>query len=203
MSAYTFFDQFERNVVPVLAVGALEKEGDRTFFDTCLTKEQREDAVTELIGIGRKKKETYQVFARHIHQIFRRLRIAIDNHVVLTLLKGCITDDEYTKVHLFWFTNAVATNTLNRNHEPETLDDFCLGLEMMKGPKEATESKDSRDHSSSSKDKSSSSSEKSTRKQYCKHCKKMVLHSSDEHVECSYCHKFGHDKGTCHTFQKD
>ncbi|KAG0350163.1 hypothetical protein BGX24_008221, partial [Mortierella sp. AD032] len=125
---------------------------ERTFFDACLTKEQREDAVTELIGIGRKKKETYQVFARRIRQIFRRLRIATDNHVVLTLLKGCITDDEYTKVHLFWFTNAVATNTLNRSREPETLDDFCLGLEMMKGPKEATDNKDSRDHSSSSKD---------------------------------------------------
>ncbi|KAF8925142.1 hypothetical protein BGZ47_003470 [Haplosporangium gracile] len=218
MSAYTFFDQFERNVVPVLAKGAFEKDGhiylaqlvqddacqealQRAFKKTHNPK-QREEAVSELLAIGRKKVETYELFARRVRQIFHRLRIVTNDQVVLTLLKGCVTDDEYDRVNLFYQNNALKAGIANPGEEPRTLSDFCAALERMSGPKNAKDYKDVKDHVSGSKSKPPTS-EKSNRKQFCKRCDKMVFHSTEEHVDCRYCRKAGHKEADCHARKKD
>jgi len=181
---------FEKSVTPstVVTLDLLET----TFFEHCLSSAERENAVTELLQLGRQAKESFEQFAGRILTIMRRLRIQEDNQLVLALIKGCLSASYLNQVYV-WHNMlnppAPGTSTL-----PKTYKDFCAALSKIPGPEEVRIDRKSDD--------TMSSSNKDTRK-FCKTCNKQTNHVTKDHVECGYCTKPGHTREECHTRKKD
>ncbi|KAG0248978.1 hypothetical protein BGZ95_007765, partial [Linnemannia exigua] len=165
---------------------------ERVFFDTCLTKDERAKAVDELLKIGRKKTETYQLFSARILQIMRRLHIDGNDNMTLNVVKNCLPAETLNMVR-----RAHNEMMLSQNKpigKPNTIEEFCAALGELEGPDTARDSDPA--------ERGGMSASKNTN-QFCETCNKETNHSTNEHVNCEYCRKAGHTDKECHTRKRD
>jgi len=152
---------FERTVTPDTVI--TEAFLGKIFFETCLTKTQREAAVTELLSIGRKKTETWVRYSQRILQITKRLQVQSDNHLVLHLIKASVPHTQLTTIQL-WHNWLQPPKDRSNPSQPETFEEFCRALALVSGPEDVKE-EDSTEGTSSSQN-----------KKFCRKCNKDTNH---------------------------
>jgi hypothetical protein len=189
---------------------------EQTFIDVCMTQHERERSVEELMKIGRIPGESFEKFAQRVRRLSKSHRIERNSSVVLACLKKCVTGDQMNMVNNFYL-HAVKNA---RTHIPETIDDFCTALEKLNGPDDARDSfdysqyleeeerrknksRDQRDNRDNRDRRDHRNRRDNHAKQYCDKCHKNTNHHTDDHVECDYCKKTGHEEKDCHTKQRE
>ncbi|GJJ71807.1 hypothetical protein EMPS_04164 [Entomortierella parvispora] len=158
----------------VLTVDYLE----RTFFETCLTIEERENAVTTLTKFGRLAGEPYSHYAHRIARATKLFRSTRDSNR-----------------NTYW--------TTHKQHQCQTLQllslIFCIALGKLTGPAGAREN-----FSAPVMPTTNSHAAKAESKQmWCDKCNKNGNHVSKDHISCDYCNKLGHKKDACRARQND
>ncbi|GJJ75094.1 hypothetical protein EMPS_07452 [Entomortierella parvispora] len=181
----------------VLTVDYLE----RTFFETCLTIEERENAVTTLTKFGRLAGEPYSHYAHRIARATKLFRVQDNNDVVLTLLRQGLASSEMDTVNTRFQSQYVLDNPQATSvpDTPIAIADFCIALGKLTGPAGAREN-----FSAPVMPTTNSHAAKAESKQmWCDKCNKNGNHVSKDHISCDYCNKLGHKKDACRARQND
>ncbi|KAG0282995.1 hypothetical protein BGZ97_008744 [Linnemannia gamsii] len=179
---------------------------EQTFIDVCMTQHERERSVEELMKIGRILGESFEKFAQRVRRLSKSHRIERNSTVILTCLRKSVNHNQMDMVNSHYL-HAVKNA---RTHTPETIDDFCTALEKLNGPTDARVDfnysqylEEEERHKNKSRDQRDNRDNRDCRnkhtKQYCKKCRKNTNHHTDDHIECDYCKKTGHDEKDCHT----
>ncbi|GJJ75097.1 hypothetical protein EMPS_07455 [Entomortierella parvispora] len=155
----------------VLTVDYLE----RTFFETCLTIEERENAVTTLTKFGRLAGEPYSHYAHRIARATKLFRVQDNNDVVLTLLRQGLASSEM--------------DTVNTRFQSQYLTGPAGARENFSAPVMPTTN--------------SHAAKAESKQMWCDKCNKNGNHVSKDHISCDYCNKLGHKKDACRARTND
>ncbi|KAG0201268.1 hypothetical protein BGX31_003856, partial [Mortierella sp. GBA43] len=148
-----------------------------TFYDVCLTEEEKANAMKELTTLGRRKGETWRGFAERVRIVARQNR-ALDNDLMLQPLTRSLPDD--IQRHLQVWLKCEQRSIF------KTVAEFCNCLQEVPGPTNLQEESSPTTLATSS-----------TATYFCQICNINATHSTDGHKECSSCNRVGHSTEDC------
>ena len=197
-----FQDQLQK------AFGKLEGEVthdvmEQTFLDVCLTEEERERSVASVTKIGRHKGESYRLFSTRISRIAKQYRIQENNGLILTLLRQCIPAKDMDMVNLRY----LYANRDSKAETPDTIEDFCEALGKLTGPDDAkvdydlTAPIDAKPRDTRRQGQQQERHNGRAKTHFCTKCNAQAHHPTEQHVECDYCHKPGHNERNCYALK--